>query len=197
MQPGKEGGTWLAINKFGRIGVLLNVGQNSKDMKAVDQNSRRGFYAVEWVTNMEEDMKGIFEIIKQMHGECQQTFRLATFDARSVVHQNVLFINKKSFDLMLFSGKPAAGTLTTGESFEEEILEPGLHVLGNNAPGVTWNKVLKGKEHFDNVVKNAGSWDKKEELLDELLRMLCRKEKYLFNCPSLNFDLLNYIIFLS
>lgn len=46
MQPGKEGGTWLAINKYGRIGVLLNVGQNAKDMKAVDQASRRGFYAV-------------------------------------------------------------------------------------------------------------------------------------------------------
>jgi len=46
MQPGKEGGTWLAINKYGRIGVLLNVGQNAKDMRAVDQASRRGFYAV-------------------------------------------------------------------------------------------------------------------------------------------------------
>ena len=51
-------------------------------MRAIDQASRRGFYAVEWVTNMDYDMKGIFEIVKQKHGSCQQNFRLATLDAR-------------------------------------------------------------------------------------------------------------------
>ena len=82
MQPGKEGGTWLAMNKHGRIGVLLNVGQSSGDMAAVDPSSTRGLYAVEWVTNMDEDMKGIFNIVKEKHGKRQSTFRLAVFDTK-------------------------------------------------------------------------------------------------------------------
>ena len=38
MQPGKEGGTWLAVNKYGRIGVLLNIGQK-KDVHVIDPKS--------------------------------------------------------------------------------------------------------------------------------------------------------------
>lgn len=79
MQPGKEGGTWLTINKHGRIGVLLNIGQN-KEMEAIEQTSRRGFYAIEWVADMSKDMKAVFETVKEKHKDCVHTFRLAVFD---------------------------------------------------------------------------------------------------------------------
>jgi len=79
MQPGKEGGTWLTINKHGRIGVLLNIGQN-REMEAIEQTSRRGFYAIEWVADMSKDMKAVFETVKEKHQDCVHTFRLAVFD---------------------------------------------------------------------------------------------------------------------
>jgi uncharacterized protein with NRDE domain len=83
MQPGKEGGTWLAMNKHGRISVLLNVGQSDSETIAVaDPTSGRGFYAVEWVTNMNESMEGIFNIVKERHENRQQTFRLVVFDTK-------------------------------------------------------------------------------------------------------------------
>lgn len=79
MQPGKEGGTWLTINKHGRIGALLNIGQN-QEINAIVQTSRRGFYAVEWVSDMSKDMKSVFESVKKRHKGCMHTFRLAIFD---------------------------------------------------------------------------------------------------------------------
>ena len=83
MQPGKEGGTWLAMNKYGRIGVLLNIGQSAAEVAAAaDPSSGRGFYAVEWVTNMEKNMEGIFKAVKEQHGNRQQTFRLAVIDTK-------------------------------------------------------------------------------------------------------------------
>ena len=83
MQPGKEGGTWLAMNKHGRISVLLNVGQSdSETITVTDPTSGRGFYAIEWVTNMDQNMKGIFNIVKEKHGNRQQTFRLVVFDTK-------------------------------------------------------------------------------------------------------------------
>lgn len=82
MQPGKEGGTWLAMNKHGRIGVLLNVGQSNEEMAAVDPTSNRGVYAVDWVTNMGKNMKEVFNIVKEKHGNREQTFRFAVFDIK-------------------------------------------------------------------------------------------------------------------
>ena len=83
MQPGKEGGTWLAMNKHGRISVLLNVGQSdSETITVTDPTSGRVFYAIEWVTNMDQNMKGIFNIVKEKHGNRQQTFRLVVFDTK-------------------------------------------------------------------------------------------------------------------
>jgi len=81
MQPGKEGGTWLAVNKYGRIGVLLNIGQK-KDVHVIDPKSGRGFYAVEWVTKMNKDMKETFDSVKEMHNNLPQPFRLVTIETR-------------------------------------------------------------------------------------------------------------------
>lgn len=88
MQPGKEGGTWLAMNKHGRIGVLLNVGQSAGEIAAVDPSSGRGFYAVEWLTNMEKDMQEVFNIVKEKHGDRKQPFRLVMFDTKLVLGVN-------------------------------------------------------------------------------------------------------------
>lgn len=83
MQPGKEGGTWLAMNKRGRIGVLLNVGQSDSEAAIIaDPSSGRGFYAVEWVTDMLKDMQEVFNVVKEKHGNRQQTFRLVVFDIK-------------------------------------------------------------------------------------------------------------------
>ena len=81
MQPGKEGGTWLTMNKYGKIGVLLNIGQG-RDINAIDQESTRGFYAVEWVTKSDKKMGDLFEHIKERHGNRPSLFRLVALDVK-------------------------------------------------------------------------------------------------------------------
>jgi len=56
--------------------------------------------------------------------------------------------------------------------FIEEYLQPGCHVLGNNAPGVRWNKVEKGKDQFEKIIEDSSSWDDKQQLLNSLIQML-------------------------
>lgn len=82
MQPGKEGGTWLAMNHYGRIGVLLNIGQGRDEMAVADPASCRGLYAVQWVSEMAKDMPEVFELIKELQGPRQSTFRLAVIEAK-------------------------------------------------------------------------------------------------------------------
>lgn len=83
--------------------------------------------------------------------------------------------------LSCFSGEPKIGTLTYAGSkfngFLEEHLSPGIHALGNNAPGVTWNKVLKGKENFESIIENFPSWDERKDLRNKLIDLLTSKEK--------------------
>lgn len=162
MQPGKEGGTWLAMNKHGRISVLLNVGQSdSETITVADPTSGRGFYAVEWVTNMSESMEGIFNIVKEKHENRQQTFRLVVFDT---------------------NGEPKVGTLTYAGSkfdgFHEDYLPPGVHALGNNAPGITWNKIANGKKQFEAIVQQTNKWENRKELLCSLIDLLGNREKH-------------------
>lgn len=162
MQPGKEGGTWLAMNKHGRISVLLNVGQSDSETAVItDPSSGRGFYAVEWVTNMKKDMQGIFNIVKEKHGNREQTFRLVAFDT---------------------NGEPKVGTLTYAGSkhdgFLEEFLPPGVHALGNNTPDITWNKIVNGKKEFESIIKKTFSWNNRQDLLDSLIMLLGSKEKH-------------------
>lgn len=80
MQPGKEGGTWLAMNECGRIGALLNIGQK-KELNSIDSNTARGAYVVEWVTNP-GSMSDIFDDVKLKHGKSRQPFKLVAFDVK-------------------------------------------------------------------------------------------------------------------
>jgi len=160
MQPGKEGGTWLAVNKYGRIGVLLNIGQK-KDVHVIDPKSGRGFYAVEWVTKMNKDMKETFDSVKEMHNNLPQPFRLVTIETSA----------KPAFGVLTFEGNQE------GE-FLEEYLPPGCHTLGNNAPGVLWNKVVEGQSQFERIIESSYSWSGKEQLLKSLIDMLTSKNKH-------------------
>lgn len=82
MQPGKEGGTWLAMNHHGRIGVLLNIGQGKEEMAVADPSSCRGLYPVQWVVEMDKDMSEVFKLIKGLQGSRDSVFRFVVIDAK-------------------------------------------------------------------------------------------------------------------
>ena len=91
-----------------------------------------------------------------------------------------------------YSGEPKVGTLTYAGSkfdgFHEEFLPPGIHALGNNAPGITWNKIANGKKQFEAIVQQTNIWDNRKELLCSLIDLLGSREKYI--CPKfLNYSL--------
>jgi len=53
LEPGKEGGSWLALSTQGRIAVLLNVkGENIQDPS---HNTGRGFIVADFVTNKQHE----------------------------------------------------------------------------------------------------------------------------------------------
>lgn len=81
----------------------------------------------------------------------------------------------------LSCSEPKIGLLTYGgkkHGYLEEYLPAGVHVLGNNAPGVMWNKVSQGKQLFEKILQEAGSWDDKNQLQEKLLDLLGNKERY-------------------
>ena len=180
MQPGKEGGTWLAMNKNGRIGVLLNIGQG-KDLNHVDASSTRGFYATEWVVQPEHNMDSLFDVIKNRHVNQPTLFRLVTFDVK-YVDLLVKFCVEYYIFNCCFSNQPKMGTLTksVGESdqFQVEYHPPGFHGLGNNADGVTWKKVVEGKGNFQQIIEELGNTEQEQKLMNQLLEMLSNKTKH-------------------
>lgn len=86
--------------------------------------------------------------------------------------------------LILFltsSGDQKAGTLTRGpdkaRGYEVDFLPSGIHILGNNAPGVTWRKVEESRKRFEDIVQQAAPLNDRRLLLDKLIQLLTNRER--------------------
>ena len=80
MEPGREGGTWLAMNKSGKIGVLLNIlGEQSPDKLG------RGFLVNDYLNDPELDGYQYSQKLNVM-SQSYNPFNLVTVDIKYITY---------------------------------------------------------------------------------------------------------------
>lgn len=151
LEPGKEGGTWLAMSMVGKIAVLLNVlqpvGVSNKTKKG------RGFLVPDFLASNDDGLEFLNKIHKESHS--YNTFNMVTID-----------ISKNSFtdfDICHYSN------LT---SDHPSSLISGVYGFGNSPPETPWRKVVYGEKKFTEIIDNHPTTDTMTQLIEELIQLL-------------------------
>ncbi|KAK6640531.1 hypothetical protein RUM44_012227 [Polyplax serrata] len=150
MTEEKEGGTWLAMSKKGRIGVLLNASGAPNPRKL-----GRGFLVPDFLKTSLTDKEYLEEVIKSR--EKYNSFHLVTADLgpKSMLH---------------YSNATDSPDIT-------EVTD-GIFAVGNSSLKAPFQKVLRGKEKFHGICNRSGMVERKEELVSDLLQFLKWEEKH-------------------
>uniref|UniRef100_A0A1L8DWA9 Putative transport and golgi organization 2 n=1 Tax=Nyssomyia neivai TaxID=330878 RepID=A0A1L8DWA9_9DIPT len=145
MEPGREGGTWLALgsrNGITKIGALLNITGEKRNPNALGRGPIVADYVKGDLTN------------------CQYAEKLI---------ENPKIYN--SFNLVSVEfGKTNAKILHTSNAppGNVEFSEGEVHGFGNSPHTIPLQKVIHGKEKFRNVLKSAGRANLVQELMEFL-----------------------------
>ncbi|KAJ8891725.1 hypothetical protein PR048_004260 [Dryococelus australis] len=146
MEPGREGGSWFAVSKKGRISTLLNVvGGTFVDMRS------RGSIVPEYLTAETSTANHLSDLEARAHEF--SLFNLLAVDVR-----------RDGIDVHQISNVgDTRKTFTRGQGF----LGIGNHLLGHPT-----HKVSAGLTRFKDVVGELGRVEAKDELLEQLLSLL-------------------------
>lgn len=153
MEIGREGGTWLAMNKTGKIACLLNILQPKNEFIEKKTFSGRGFLVVDYlVENISSS-----EYIKKTtdSGLLYNDFNYITLEPIS-----------DKYNIHYYSN--------TNNIIEKKT--PGVHGFGNCLPTYKWNKVLKGENKMSEIIEAFGTIKNEDKLVDALFRMMANKE---------------------
>ncbi|XP_076646390.1 transport and golgi organization 2 [Halictus rubicundus] len=156
MEPGKEGGTWLALSVKGKAGVVLNL-PNEESVSDTPKKGR-GFLIPNFVTSSDSAIS----YLNKLHNENLNGWPYNTY---SLVLINLYNANVNC----LSSSRESTGPFTSQDT-----------VLGfsNSNFEIPFKKVEGGKEKFKSIVNNAVV-SKEADLIEELLKFLKSKERYL------------------
>lgn len=145
MTTGREGGTWLAMSRNGKVGVLLNVSGEEPD----PQKLGRGFLVVNFLKSQSPDREFLMGLSQT--GYLYNKFHLVTasFGPQPGLHH---YTN---------------GTLTGVTELTDNVL-----AISNSSIDQPYQKAKEGKKRFEEIIRKKGSVDKKEELVNELLMLL-------------------------
>ncbi|OXU24211.1 hypothetical protein TSAR_016550 [Trichomalopsis sarcophagae] len=155
MEPGREGGTWLALNvKNARVGVLLNLNGVPKSI----EGKGRGFLVRDYLTST----KSTIEFAKNLHKVNQETQLYNPY--------NLVMVELKNSDVYYLSSEL--------NHQEPTILNQTILGCGNSGMEKPYKKVVSGKNKFEKIVNNA-STAQKNDLIENLLQLLKHEEKYL------------------
>jgi len=136
LEPGREGGTWLAVDKQGRVGLLTNIYTGG----FVDPNAKgRGFMVVNW---LKSDMSGAkyLEDLSQ-DSSVYNPFNLALFEQNE-------------------EGEYTVNRYSRGKSGHMENFGPvqdscGTFGIGNHPQHQPYKKSIWGKEQLEALVKKS------------------------------------------
>jgi len=155
MEPGREGGTWLALNnKTGRVGVILNLNGVPKS----SQGKGRGFLVRDFLTST----KSIKNHANDLHKYNQ--------DTQAYNPYNVVMLDLRSSDVYYLSSEL--------EYSGPKVLKDNILGFGNSGMEKPYQKVLAGKDRFKNLVDNA-SISQQEQLIEDLIQLLKQEERHL------------------
>ncbi|XP_034175232.2 transport and golgi organization 2 [Osmia lignaria lignaria] len=153
MEPGKEGGTWLALSVTGKAGIVLNLSNEASLTDTPKQG--RGFLIPNFITSNDSAISYLDKLYKE--NEMYNPFFL-------------VLINLHNADVHYLS----SSINSMGPSSEQNS------ILGfsNSGLDVPYKKVEIGKKRFKNIVSNA-KVSKQTELIEDLLTFLKSEEKHL------------------
>lgn len=149
LECGKEGGSWLGINKRGKLAVLTNYleGRPNPDAQG------RGFLVSNYL--MDKDLES-YSYLKKVsaEGHLYSGFNLITAEFKAKQDTVCYYGNR---------GSP-----------EPIHLKPGIYGLSNALLDSPWRKLLQGKRHFTSVVSDQTLSG--DGLVQELLNVLNNEE---------------------
>ncbi|XP_028313991.1 transport and Golgi organization protein 2 homolog isoform X2 [Gouania willdenowi] len=149
LECGKEGGSWLGINRRGKLAAITNYMEGRPNPDA----QGRGFLVSNYLMDKEQDS---YSYLKKVSTESHlyNGFNLITAEF------------KAKQDIVCYYGNKG--------SPEPIRLNPGIYGLSNCLLDTPWKKLLQGKRQFSSLVSDQTlSCD---ELVEELLNVLNNQE---------------------
>ncbi|XP_014204854.1 transport and Golgi organization protein 2 [Copidosoma floridanum] len=155
MEPGREGGTWLALNyKTGRVGVILNL----NGMPKSSQGKGRGFLVRDYLTTPNSTKVHADELHKYNQ------------DTQAYNPYNLVMVDLRSSDVYYLSSE---FNCSGQKTLHDDVLG-----FGNSSIERPYQKVLIGKDRFKKIIDNA-STIRQEQLIEDLIRLLKQEERHL------------------
>ncbi len=162
-QPGKEGGTWLGMNKFGKIGLLTNIYTPSPNPGA-----GRGFLVIDYLREDKNASAKNYLKMLSMNKALYSPFNLLLLEPKSD-GSGAYEAEYYCRGLHSCPVKDSVGP----EEITDEIVGLSNHPLPN-----PYQKSCFGKSKFAEVVGNLNKTDKKEELVEKLVEILSMKQSH-------------------
>lgn len=156
MEPGKEGGTWLALSLKGKAGVILNLSSATDSADVMKKG--RGSLITNFITSDSTPESYLNELHKE--NQCNQSYNPYNLVLLNLHNGNVHY-------------------LTSALKSEGPVLcSDNVLGFGNSGLEVPYKKVEGGKEMFRNIIENA-KVERQEELIEELIKFLKSKKRFL------------------
>ncbi|KAG8011700.1 Transport and Golgi organization protein 2-like protein, partial [Nibea albiflora] len=185
LEYGKEGGSWLGINKRGKMAALTNYLEGHPNPDA----QGRGFLVSNYLMDKDQDS---YSYLKKVSTESHlyNGFNLITAEFK-----NLFELNKKNSGStdMHIPGVKYQGWMNSGHLKEElskqdivcyygnrgspepiHLKPAGIYGLSNSLLDTPWKKLLQGKHHFTSVVSDQSLSG--DGLVQELLGVLNNEE---------------------
>lgn len=155
MEPGREGGTWLAMSKTGGIGALLNVLQTKEALSKAGNKKGRGFLVNDLLKS--NDSLTYLEGVYNTSGE-YNPFSMVAVD---------------------FLGVPRILYYSCSVSQKPQQLPAGIaHGVGNSYIETPFRKVKMGQKAFEQVVRESNDVSRRDELIHGILEVMKSQEMY-------------------
>ncbi|XP_008415855.1 transport and Golgi organization protein 2 homolog isoform X2 [Poecilia reticulata] len=149
LEYGKEGGSWLGICKRGNLAAITNYMEGHPNPNA----QGRGFLVSNYLMDKDVDSYSYLKKVSA-DGHMYNGFNLITAEF------------KAKQDTVCYYGNRG--------SSEPIRLNPGIYGLSNSLLDTPWKKLLKGKQHFTNIVGDQSLSG--DGLVQELLHVLNNEE---------------------
>ncbi|XP_043659103.1 transport and Golgi organization protein 2 isoform X2 [Drosophila teissieri] len=159
LEPGREGGTWLAIGHsagFFKVGALLNLTGEPKPRDAVG----RGMIVADFVTQADEE-HNILNYNGSLLKDCTK------YSAFNFVSIEIGSSSQPARVKLLSNVPPTLEDFQNGECYG----------FGNSLPHTPFEKVRHGKQEFEAIVKAHGG-SSVETLSAQLMQLLRNKHKF-------------------
>ncbi|XP_039499500.1 transport and Golgi organization protein 2 isoform X2 [Drosophila santomea] len=159
LEPGREGGTWLAIGHsagFFKVGALLNLTGEPKPRDAVG----RGMIVADFVTQADEE-HNILNYNGSLLKDCTK------YSAFNFVSIEIGSSSQPARVKLLSNVPPTVEDFQNGECYG----------FGNSLPHTPFEKVRHGQQEFEAIVKAHGA-SSVETLSAQLMQLLRNKHKF-------------------